>query len=194
MEDRIKSALEKAMERADALGDASPEDLKRMDQVPVGNAIAARYMRKEMEDLAAEIARSPEDVRPFVQDGVETTLVKNVTLPRDARAKDTAVRALEGILSLKGGSGRVKEVVDQVQHLLTYYEGALQQAYFNFKQQFETRLPAEAQRSLEMQLGPQWRAQLERLPQFQDEWRRARTGLDNQYEQTLQEQKQALQG
>ena len=194
MEDRIKSALERAMERADALGDASPEDLKRMDQVPVGNAIAARYMRKEVEDLAAEIDCSPDDVRSFVRDGVEMTLVKNVALPRDARAKDTALRALDGILSLKGSSDKVKEVVDQIQHLLTYYEGALQQAYFNFKQQFETRLPAESQRSLEMQLGPQWKAQIERLPQFQDEWRRARMGLDNQYEHALQEQKQALQG
>lgn len=194
MEDRIKTALERAMERAAALGDATSEDLRRMDQVPVGNAIAARYMRREINDLQAELDRSDASDRGFVQEGIATTLVKNVTLPKDPRSKESALLALEGILALKGGSAAVKEVVDQVQHVLTYYEGAQQQAYFNFKQEFETRLPPEALRSMEMQLGPQWRSQLERIPQFQDEWRRARTRLDDQYEQTLQEQKKALLG
>jgi hypothetical protein len=192
MEDRIKTALERAMERADALGDATPEDLRRMDQVPVGNAIAAKYMRREVRDLQAELDRSDASDRAYVQEGIATTLVKNVTLPKDPRAKESALLALEGILALKGESTAVKEVVEQVQHILTYYEGAQQQTYFNFKQEFETRLPPEALRSMEMQLGPQWRSQLEKIPQFQDEWRRARTRLDDQYEQTLQEQKKAL--
>jgi hypothetical protein len=45
--DEMKSAFERAMERAESLGKASEEDLKKWKYIPEGEKLAARYMKDE---------------------------------------------------------------------------------------------------------------------------------------------------
>lgn len=193
MGDEIKSALEKALERAERLGKASPEELERMEYVPRGNALAARFLRQDVTDLKAEIARQEASIQSYVRQGTLETLVRNLTLPRTLPDREGNSKASEGLRALLGERPGAVQVLEQVQHILAYYEGALQQAYPQFKQEFEAHLNSAGEETLarlQAQMGG--RIDVERLPQFQDEWRRYRSGLDAQYEKALEEQRQQL--
>jgi len=189
----VKSALEKAMERVEKLGKASPEELKRMEQVPLGNAIAARYLRGELADLLAELSQHDVDVRGYIVEGILETLLRNISLPRDSHTRQTNSRAMEGILALKQNKESVRDVFDHIEHLFSYYEASLEQAFTRLRQEFEARL-GETKKVLEQQLGAKVKIDVERQPQFQQEWRKAQVELDAQYEKVLQEHKQRLLG
>ena len=187
----FKSAFEKAMEKAERLGRASPEELKRMDHIPRGNAIAAKYLRGEVTNLLSEFSQYDADVREYLVEGALETLLRNICLPRDTRTKQTSSKALEGILALKQNKEFVRDVFDNIEHLFTYYEAALQQAFARLRQEIEARF-SDTKKAVEQQLGSAVEIDVERQPQFQEEWRKARAGLDAQYEKVLEEHKQRL--
>lgn len=189
----VKSAFEKAMEKVEKLEKASPEELRRMEFIPQGNAIAARYLRSEFTDILAEFSRHDAEVRVYLIDGALETLLRNICLPRDTHTKQTSSKAMEGILALKQNKEPARGIVEQIEHLFTYYEGALQQAFARLKEEFEAKL-GETRKAMEHQLGARVRIDVERQPQFQEEWRKARVGLDAQYEKVLEEHKQRLLG
>ena len=187
----IKSAFEKAMEKAEQVEKASPEQLKRMEYAPQGNAIGARYVRGAVGDLLAEVSRHDAEVQKFVVAGIRETLMRNLSLPRDPPSKDASERAIEGLLTVTKGQGTTRQVCDQLKHLFTYYEGATQQEYLRLKQEFAALL-SDPSNALAMQLGAGAKVDVERLPQFQEQWLRLRSQLDVQYERALQEHKQQL--
>ena len=187
----IKSALEKALEKIENLEKASPEELKRLEYTPEGNAIAARYLRGELTDILAEFSKYDDDVRGYLTNGAFETLLRNINLPKDSYTRQASNKAMEGILTLKENKSAVKEIDDQIQHLFTYYEGALQQTLTQLKERFQGKL-GEIKKSMEMQLGKKAEVKVEQLPQFQEEWRRAVAGLDMQYEKVLEEHKQRI--
>lgn len=187
----LKSAFEKAMEKVKDLEKASPEELQRLELVPKGEAIAARFLRGEIADLPAELAGRDNKSRPYLLEGALDTLLRNVCLPRDSRTKSTNAQAIQGVLALKKNSRRVKESFDQIEHLFTYYEAAVRQTYDRLKQDFEAKL-ADAKKAMEQQHGGQVRMDVDRHPQFQEELRRALSALDLQYEQVLEEHKQRI--
>ena len=189
----IRSAFEIAMEKAGKIEKASPEALRRMEYGPQGSAIAARYLRGEVKDLSGELARHDSSVAGYLIAGMQETLLRNVCLPRDPATQQASTRAMEGVLVLKGNSGSARQVFDQIQHLFAYYDGAVQQAYTQLKSDFEARL-GDARKAMELQMGAGVRLDLERIPQFQEEWSRARAALEVQYERVLEEHKQALVG
>ncbi len=187
----LKSAFEKAMEKVKDLEKASPEELRRLEWVPKGGTIAAKYLRGDVSDLQPELARHETGVRGFLLEGALDTLLSNITLPRDGRAKNTSAKAMQGVLALKKNPKRVKESFDQVEHLFTYYEAAVEQAYTRLKQDFEAKM-ADAKKAMEKQYGGPVKMDVERHPQFQDEWLRTVTALDSQYERVLDEHKQRI--
>ena len=113
------------------------------------------------------------------------------SLPRDTNTKQTSGKAMAGILALKENKGPVREVFDHIEHLFTYYEASVQQTFARPRQEFEPRL-CETKKAPEQQLRTKIRIDVERQAQFQERWRKARAGLDVQYEKVLEEHKQRL--
>ncbi|MBI2917688.1 MAG: hypothetical protein HYY01_06805 [Chloroflexi bacterium] len=188
----LKSAFEKAMEKVKDLEKASPEDMRRLELVPKGETMAARFLRDDIADLAADLAGHPDvSGRRYLTEGAQDALLRNICLPRDSRTKTTNAKAIQGVLALKKNSRRVKESFEQVEHLFTYYEAAVRQTYDRMKQEFEAKF-AETRKAMEQQYGGQVRMDVERHPQFQEELRRAMGALDQQYEKVLEEHKQRI--
>ena len=187
----VKSAFEKAMEKVEKLGKASPEELKRAEYLPQGNTIAARYLRGDITDLVAELSQHGGEVRNYLVEGVLETFLRNISLPRDTRSRETSSKAMDGILVLKDSDAVVKDIFDHIKHLFTYYEASAQQAFTRLRQEFEAKL-GEAAKAAVPQLGAKAKIDVERQPQFQEAWRKARAELDAQYEKALEEHKQRL--
>ncbi len=188
----IKSAWEKAMERVGKLGKLSEEELRSLEYVPLGNTLAARYLKEENYDLDAELTKyKGSGVRKYIIQGIQEILIRNIALPQDNRAKETTKKAMSGLKLIKQNRNRLEAVFDLINNLFNYYEQARQQTYTQLRQNFEAKLQ-EVTRAVQQQMGTSVTIQPELQPQFQEEWRKISAQLNTQYEKVLDEHKEQI--
>ncbi|MBI4332678.1 MAG: hypothetical protein HY673_15520 [Chloroflexi bacterium] len=192
-EDRVKTALERAMERAESLGKVTGDELKRLEFVPMGNAIAARFLKEEGFSLEAELDKTKgTGNRKWVLQGVQDTLLANISLPRDPAAKNASRKALEGMALIRENKKAVRAAITKVETLFNYYEQARAQMMKELKKEIESRL-AELRQTMKYQVGAAAKMEMETQQQIQEQLRASLGQLDSQYEPTLAEHKKELQ-
>ena len=188
----MKSAYEKAMEKVEKLGKPTEEELKKLEYIPIGNAIAARYLQEEDFNLDAELTKHKgEGSRQYIVKGVQEIFLRNITLPHSEHDKNLTLRAMAGIKLIKENKNKLDAIYDRINNLLTYYEQAYQQTFQQFKKNFEMKLQ-ESGAALQQRMNAGHNVESEIQQQFQEEWRRAGSELDAQYEKTLEEHKQEI--
>lgn len=191
--DDIKSALELAMEKIEKLGEVTEEERLRWKYFPEGEKLAARYIREDF-NLVAELSQYEESARRYILTGVEDVLIRNIDLPKDDLAKKNNKRAMDGLKNLKNDKVSVENVYSKLRHIFNHYmeqgEQQRKQAYQSLKAEIE----AKVQQAVQQQLGlpTPVRIDVERQPQFQEEWRKVQAQLDSQYLTLLGEYKQEL--
>lgn len=185
----IKSALEIAMEKAEKLGKLTPAEQHRIDLVPKGNALAARFLKGEI-SLEAELNKFNKEEVVFVKEGSLDVFLRNVILPTYEQARKTSKKALDGILFLKKEKDKLKPVISEIEHLFNYYEQSLRQLQLKFKEKIES---ARTTRSIEGLGGAGARSEMEKQMALQEEWRAALLELTAQYQRALDEQKRKIQ-
>lgn len=189
----MKSAFERAMERAESLGKASEEDLRKWKYLPEGEGLAAKYLRDEC-DLTAEIGRYDDNVRQHVVEGAQGILVKNIDLPRNELAKRTNKKAMEAIKELKRDKVSVENVYTKLRRIFNHYEQEGEQQRRQTYEDLKRDVEAKMQQAMQQQLGAAapMKINVETQPQFQQEWRRALAQLESQYLRLLDEYKQEI--
>ena len=188
----IKSAWEKAMEKANNLGKLSPDEADKLKYGPLGNTLAAQYLREKDYDLEAELTKyKGSGAMRYIAGGAEEVLLGNIFLPRSEQSKQDVKKAMAGIKLLKKDRKRVEVILDQINNLVSYYEQARQQAFMQLKSNFTARLQQAAANSGQ-QPGARVSVDPERQPQFQEAWIKISSQLDAQYEKVLQEHKQQI--
>jgi hypothetical protein len=102
---------------------------------------------------------------------------------------------MEGLKSLKNDKVAVENVFSKIRHILDHYieEGAKQkkQAYEQLKKEFETKI----QQAIRQQTGTsnaRINIDVEKQPQFLEEWQRIQSQMETQYLTLLDEYKQEL--
>lgn len=189
----IKSAAEIAEEKVRALGEATEEERLSWKYVPEGERLSARYLKEDV-NLVGELSRFEKDVRKYVVRGASEVLVRNIGLPRDEIAEKTNKRAMEGLKNIKTDRVKVENIYSGIRRIFAHYaeQGNQQkrQAYESLKAQFE----AKVQQAVQKQLGPKvgYRIDVERQPQFQEEWRKLQSQLESQYLKILDEYRREL--
>ena len=187
--EELKSAFDIAMERAEKLGKASPEEIRKRDLVPQGEKLAARYLKGQC-DLTVELGKYDDEARGYVAESVKKVLLRNLDVPKNEVVKRTTRRAMEGIKSLKDDKGGVENVYSKLRRLFKHYEdeGAQQrsQAYEELKQDFYRNLQQLAQ---QQGIPTGISIDVESHPQFQEQWRLTLTKLDAQYRTLMEEYK-----
>lgn len=187
----MKSAWEKALEKAEKLGGLSEEEIKQFEYVPVGNRLASRYLCEAEFNLDAELTKyRGTGVRKYVVQGAEEILVRNIMLPQNDRDRQAAARAMAGLRLLKENKSQLELVLDRITNLINYYEQARQQTYLQFKKDFEAKLQ-QANRVARQQ-GARVYTEPESHPQFLDQWRQISSQLNAQYEKALEEHRQLI--
>jgi hypothetical protein len=190
----IKSAREIAMEKIEKIGDATEEERLEWKYLPEGEKLAAKYLKGEIE-LSPEINKFDKKAAPYVSEGISNVLIKNIILPENEAAKKSVKRAMDGIKAVKTDKSHVEAVLNQIRHVFNHYEqqGEQQrkQAYAALKTDFQ----AKVEQAIKQQTGSSMsgvRIDIEKQPQFQEEWRKLKAQLDGQYLQLLGEYKQEL--
>jgi len=191
----IKSALELAMEKIEKLGKATDEERLKWKYVPEGERLAAKYLKQDC-NLAVELSQCEETVRRYIIEGAGDILIRNINLPRNDSAKRNNRRAMDGLKNLKSDKVGVENVYSKIRRIFNHYaeEGEQQrrQAYESLKAEFEAKLQQAVQQQLGSLVGI--KVDVEKQPQFQEEWRKIQTQLDSQYLKLLDEYKQELSG
>jgi hypothetical protein len=188
----IRSAREIALEKAEKLGKATKEELDRAKYIPEGEKLANNYLRNET-NLVAELTKYPEGVRKYLVAGAQDVLVRNLDLPKGDFIKKRNKMVLAGLKVLKQDKAGLENVFSKIRRLFEHYEGQgeqqRKQAYEMFKRDFEARVRQAMQQQGVIGAG---RLDVERHPQFQDEWRQNVRQLDSQYLKLLEEYRQEI--
>jgi len=189
----IKSAREIAMEKVEKLGTATDEERLRWKYVPEGERLAARYTKQDC-NLVAELSQYEEKVTRYVIEGAVDILVRNINLPKNDLTRRNNKRAMDGLKTLKSDKVGVENVYTKIRHIFNHYmeqgEQQRKQAYESLKTEFEAKVQQAVQQQLGLPMGI--KIDVERQPQFQEEWRKMQAQLDSQYLKLLDEYKQEL--
>jgi len=182
------------MEKLAKLDEATPEERLQWKLVPRGQELGARYVRDDV-NLVAELAAYEEAEKKYVIQGASEVLARNIGLPKNDAARRMNKRVMDGFKLLKSDKASVENVYSRMRQIFSHYaeqgEQQRRQALEQLKVQFEARLQQAAQQ----QLGTAARihVDVERHPQFQEEWRRVQGQLDRPYLQHLDEYRRELQ-
>jgi len=189
----IKSAREIAMEKVEKLGKATDEERLRWKYVPEGEKLAARYIKQDC-NLVAELSQYEDKVTRYVIEGAADILVRSINLPKNDLAGRNNKRAMEGLKTLKNDKVGLENVYTKLRHIFNHYmeqgEQQRKQAYESLKTEFEAKVQQAVQQQLGLPIGV--KIDVERQPQFQEEWRKIQAQLDSQYLKLLDEYKQEL--
>ncbi|MCK4368474.1 MAG: hypothetical protein KAV68_02220 [Dehalococcoidales bacterium] len=189
----IKSAREIALEKAEKIGEATDEERLRWKHVPEGEKLAARYLKQNL-NLVAELSNFDQSIIRYIKEGAADILLRNINLPKNDLARKNNKKAMEGLKTLKSDKIDVENIYSKIRSLFNHYieEGEQQrrQAY----EQLKTEFAAKVQQAVQQQLGSAvgLNIDIERQPQFQEEWRKLLAHLDSQYLVLLNEYKQEL--
>jgi hypothetical protein len=180
----IRSAIEIAMERADRLGRATKEELETDKWINRGHRIVARYMQGEIKDLETGFSDIPGNDLPLVLKGAIEILLRHIILPRDKDQWPDIKKALSGFVELKGSAAN--QIIPRIEQLLQSYEQTRDQYYEQLKMQMQNHLGGIKQ-AISQQYGAAIASEIDvnSLPEFQKEWSRISSEINDQFEQQL---------
>jgi hypothetical protein len=189
----IKSAREIALEKVAEMGEVTQEERLRWKYVPEGEKLAAKYMKQDL-NLTTELGKYGENVIGYVRAGASEILLRNIDLPTSEPARKNNKKAMEGLKTLKKDKIAVENVFSKIRNIFNHYteqgEPQRRQAYEQLKAEFGARVREALQQQLGTVTG--LKIDIEKQPQFQEEWRRVKLQFDAQYTALLNEYKQEL--
>jgi ribosomal protein S15P/S13E len=190
----IKSAYEIAMEKVDKIPKATGEELLKWKYTPEGEKLAAKYLKQDA-DLVAELSHYKPDVAGYVISGAVSILVRNINLPGTELIKKTNKLVMDGIKAIKKDKTNTENLFSQIRRLFSHYTEQGEQQRRQAYQQLRASFTAKVQQALQKQMGSSaadLKIDVEKQPQFQEEWHKLLHQLDSQYIKLLEEYKQQL--
>jgi hypothetical protein len=190
----IKSAAEIAREKLEKIGEPTEAERLKWKYAPEGEKLAARYLKEDTVNLAAEVKKYDDKAKQFVAASVSDILLRNISLPRNDAARKTNKKAMDGLKLLKNDKSAVENVLTRMRHVLDHYvqEGDKQkkQAYETLKTDFE----AKVQQAIRQKTGTnaKFKVDVEKQPQFQEEWQRVQAQMEAQYLTFMEDYKKEL--
>ncbi len=131
----LKSAFERAMEKAGKLGSLSSEEMKKQEEQrlsTVGRAIADKYLNHgHAQVLKDDIEKFRADEKDVVSRGARLGLAESISFDKGMTA-EALDRVAAGLLTLAtGNKGVIEELISKVRGLLEELEVELDRTYSN---------------------------------------------------------------
>ncbi|MDY6911163.1 MAG: hypothetical protein SVM79_02225 [Chloroflexota bacterium] len=182
----MKSALERAMERAEKLGKLSPEELqqkRKAEYALIGEGLAKRYLEHGyMRSLSEGIDKYKKEERSFVTDAVLFALTQSIVLENETLTE----RALMGINGLKV-SRTITDTSDEIMSIFGKYAWEEKLLYADSAEEIEDHI-REALR----QMGISGTAVGEANIQANETWKTKINELRFKFNSQLDELKESL--
>ena len=190
--DKIKSAFEKAMERAEQLAPPTEEERLEWKWGPEGKRLAGAFMGSKA-DLAKEVEKVEQPARRYLLKGLIDVLVETLRIPQNEQTLQSNERTLEALTQLMGA--RMKEIAERIRYVWTqylqFYPQQSQEAFEKLKPMVQSQLEQAVRQQTGTQspvdLGP-----IEARPEFQAQWMKVLAQLEEPYESHLREFRQQI--
>jgi hypothetical protein len=186
----IKSALELALEKAEQYGRASREEMELAQHQEQGRRLAVQFLKGEG-DLEADLKGLPPQIQPAARMAIKEVFLRNLGLPRENAVDPRQDRAVEGLLRVAGNPKAMAQLQTELgqilQQFLHFRSNALQQ----LKARFSAGM-GQMQQAMEAKYRQPVNVDVERLPQFQEEWLRFKAQLQQQFEPVLANLKEKM--
>ncbi len=182
----IKSTMDMVMERAARMAAAATPTTNDETLVKKGMRLAADYINGKEIDLTRELAAQPQAEQGEVGKGMAQTLLRNITLPRTKELQASGELALQAVLALAGKKNEVITICRELDQILKQYgqhkDQMTQQLEDAIKAQLEQQGAARGQAG-KVNTSPAMH------PQYREELSRMLTGLNNQYNDAMDQRK-----
>ena len=189
----IKSAREIAMEKVEKLGSITDEERLKWKFVPEGEKLAAKYF-KENCNLLVELNKYEQNTRNHVVDGAKDILIRNIDLPKDEASRKNTKKAMDGLRVLIQDKVGAENVFSKMRRVFEHYQSQGSQQKQQTYEKLKAEFTAKVQQAIQQQYGTAagFKVDVERQPQFQEEWLKLQAQLDSQYLKLLDEYKQEI--
>ena len=184
----IKSTLEMVMERAAKMGMATKEEIKAGETKHEGMKHAALFLREEGADLGKVLMEQPPEEQTVIRNGMVSTLLRNIVLPREAEQQKNSEKALQGLLQVSQGDSELAATFGDMKSIVERYIEHRNQLRKQLEDQFAQQMQAMEQ-NLANQTGMQTKLAPSQHPKFQEEWMKLQTELDGQYGKAIDQYK-----
>jgi len=188
-DDFMKSALDRAMERADRI-QVPEEKLQEMHYQGEGKRLAANFLKEPGYDLQAALQACDPVEQKQIAGALVSILLQNLVLVKKESDISSNNRVLEGIGTLKKDKQGIEQAKEQLENLSNYYSQARAQHYEQLKSQVSQALSQQ----IRQQTGaaPSGNLNVEQRPEFQENWRKLSAQLDGEYDKALIELKNQI--
>ena len=186
----IKSALELALEKAEQYGRASREEMALAQYQDQGRRLAVQFLKGEG-DLEADLRNLPPQAQPAARLAIKEVFLRNLGLPRENAVDPHQDRALEGLLLAADNPKAMAQLQTELEQVLQQFL----QFRSNALQQLKARFAAgvgQMQQAMEAKYRQPVNVDVERLPQFQEEWLRFKGQLQQQFEPVMENLKERM--
>ncbi|MEZ0344673.1 MAG: DUF6657 family protein [Caldimicrobium sp.] len=195
MGEEIKSTLEIALEKAEKLGKASKEELEWEKYKEEALIYVGKFIRGELPNFKEEInkfiAGLPSKFQKRALKTVVEALLKNLVLPREEYHLKEMEEILEALKNLFSEVPQLDKLIEETKKLLKEYLLQKEAIYQELEKKFAASLSA-LERAVSEEMGTQVKLSPEAHPQFQEEWRKIKEHLDNEYGRHLEYVKNIL--
>lgn len=186
----IKSTMDLVMERMAKMTANAKPVAGDEDTMKAGMRLAADFLNNQLEDLTSALAGNPPETQQALYKGAVQTLLRNVVLPRDEMLQKRSEVALHGVMSIAGNFGvsAISQSCSELQQIL--------QQYNKHKEQVTQQLEGALKAQLEQQYGGRGvdpgKIRASMHPKYQEEMTRMQQELNGQYNQAMQQRKDAI--
>ncbi len=188
----IRSTMDMVMERAARMASRAEDVPADQETEQRGMRLVAEFLDGKISGLAELVQQEAPSDQMAVRRGMAKALIRNIVLPRDELLMERNLAAISGLQALAGPSGEMDATCGELKQILDQYSQHKDQV----KQQLEDAMRAQLAQKLQEQTGEamnQSAIDPTMHPQFREEWARAKSDLNEQYTQALDQRKELLQ-
>ncbi|PID74426.1 MAG: hypothetical protein CSB32_01010 [Desulfobacterales bacterium] len=185
----IKSTMEIVLERASRMAASAADNSMRDTLLERGMRLAAEFIDSGQTDLNETLAGQRQEERLQIREGMLQILLRNILLPRDEDLQQTGQTAIRGLLVLGEGREKVLAIGQELSQILGQYQQHKEQTIEQLQQVFASRLQ---QQPADQGKAGQETLDFLRHPKYREELGRLLTDLNSQYNEALEQRKEAL--
>ncbi len=182
----IKSTMDMVMERAARMAAAAAPTTNDETLLKKGMRLAADFINGKEIDLSRELTAQPPAEQGEIGKGMAQTLLRNITLPRTKELQASGELALQAVLELAGKRNEVITICRELDQILKQYGQHKDQMTKQLEDAIKTQL--EQQGAARGQAG-KVNTSPAMHPQYREELSRMLTGLNNQYNDAMDQRK-----
>ena len=186
----IKSALELALEKAEQYGRASREEMELAQYQEQGARLAVQFLKGEGH-LEADLKSLPPQTQPAARLAIKEVFLRNLGLPRENAVDPRQDRAVEGLLLVADNRKAMAQLQTEMEQILQQFLHFRSNALQQLKARFAAGV-GQMQQAMEAKYRQPMNLDVERLPQFQEEWLRFKGQLQQQFEPVMANLKERI--